>query len=411
MLAGVTTFADEQTRGSARYWGEQRLPIGRVWLVKIGLHALLALWLLILLAIPLAIQFRSGPGNRGHSVLAAVFRSQLFDELERYGWHGWKFLVVPAVYGFAAGHLCGLLFRKLVVACGVAGIVGGVGATLWGASLLAGGVNNWQLWLPPLVLLLTGRLLLSAWTSDRLVTRGPLVTLAGGCAATILTLAAGWATASSKSRTAGRRRRPAYVAGLPPIDENVARREFRLRPTGTPAPSPRSTPAFERLPPGPMAGPRRGSPEAAGDYSDEREGEGMAVRGHRTGEMAGPRLRAQTEPGERCGRSWPQAAAQPIGMFEYPQFSTAGGSRDATLGNARRMALALLARGLLQYQAAENKPGVFVDNFKIVLALARTLRNGTIISMFEAGCRVERTALLALDRWLERLDTRPSACP
>jgi CheY-like chemotaxis protein len=70
-------------------------------------------------------------------------------------------------------------------------IVGGVGATLWGASLLAGGVNNWQLWLPPLVLLLTGRLLLSAWTSDRLVTRGPLVTLAGGCAATILTLAAG----------------------------------------------------------------------------------------------------------------------------------------------------------------------------------------------------------------------------
>ena len=30
VLAGVTAFADEQTRAAARYWGEQRLPVGRV---------------------------------------------------------------------------------------------------------------------------------------------------------------------------------------------------------------------------------------------------------------------------------------------------------------------------------------------------------------------------------------------
>src|SRR5262249_31685280 len=152
VLAGVTAFADEQVHESARFWGEQRLPIGRAWAVKIGLHLLFCLWLLLLLALPLVI--RSQIGDREHdprrlaSGPGAVFQSLLMVEL---GSQGWKFLLVPAIYGFAAGHLCGLLFRKLVVACGVAGIVGGVGAAMWGPSLLAGGVKHWQVWLPPIV--------------------------------------------------------------------------------------------------------------------------------------------------------------------------------------------------------------------------------------------------------------------
>ena len=147
VLAGVTAFADEQTGGAALFWGEQRLPLGRMWLVKIGLHLVFCLWLLALLTAPLVIQAQFRGGNQlivGHTTLAVVFRSPLLGELER---QGWKYVFLPAAYGFAAGHLAGLVFRKLVVACGVAVLVGGAAAAAWVPSLLAGGVHHWQVWL------------------------------------------------------------------------------------------------------------------------------------------------------------------------------------------------------------------------------------------------------------------------
>jgi hypothetical protein len=409
VLAGVTAFADEQTRGSARYWGEQRLPVGRVWGVKIGLHLAFGLWLLILLALPLAIraQFGTPPSGRGHTVLAIIFRSPLLDEHNGLGRNAWKFLVVPAVYGFAAGHLCGLLFRKLVVACGVAGIVGGVGATLWGPSLLAGGINHWQLWLPPVLLLLTARLLIPAWAGDRLVTRRPLVGLSGGCAAAALALAAGlgYRVLEIPDRPDGEADM-AYVAGLQPIDENVGRREFRSAadryaravaavnpafvrppaPRGTVGPGPRPTPEerVERIP-------SRGWPEPR---DEELSAWLDRVVAHET----------------ELGDSWPAhaalAATRPIGVFEYPQLSAVGGSRDATLGNAQRMAATLLARGL-QQQAEKGNPAAFVDALRTVIPLARTMRTGSIIAAFEAGSGVERVALMTVDRWLDQLDHSP----
>ena len=51
VLAGVTVFADEQSHGSAGYWGERRLPVGRVWAVKLISHALFAVWLVFLLVL------------------------------------------------------------------------------------------------------------------------------------------------------------------------------------------------------------------------------------------------------------------------------------------------------------------------------------------------------------------------
>ncbi len=148
VLTGVTAFSDEQIRGVSRFWGEQRLPLGRAWFVKIGIHFLLCLGLLMLLMSPLIVHamITDRSAFRGNSALAVVFRSNLFSQLS---YNGWKYLLVPAVYGFAAGHLCGLVFRKLVVACGMAGLVGGMGAAMWGPSLLSGGVKQWQLWLPP----------------------------------------------------------------------------------------------------------------------------------------------------------------------------------------------------------------------------------------------------------------------
>jgi hypothetical protein len=406
VLAGVTAFADEQTRGSARYWGEQRLPIGRMWAVKVGLHLLFVLWLLILLALPLAIRAQFGPSlpGRGHTVLALVFRSQLLDEIGR---HGWKFLVVPAVYGFAAGHLCGLLFRKLVVACGVAGIVGGVGATLWGPSLLAGGINHWQLWLPPLLLLLTGRLLMSAWAADRLATRRPLTTLTGGCAAAALALAAGlgYRVLEIPDRPDGEAD-IAYVAGLPPIDESVGRREFRSAADRYARAVAAVNPAFPRS--SALQGPVGVGPRP---FPEERM-ERIPARGWphpRDDELATWLHRVvthETEPGDSWSGHAALASTRPIGIFEYPQLFAVGGTRDATLGNAQRMAVALLAHGL-QQQAEKGNPDAFVDALRTVISLARTMRNGSIIAAFEAGSGVERVALMALDRWLDRLDHSP----
>src|SRR5205823_2750789 len=101
--------------------------------VKVAVHLVFVGWLLALLALPSVLRAaaESGPG-RAHGFLSLVFRSYLVDQI-----HGqvWKYLLVPAVYGFAAGHLCGMLFRKAVVGAGVAGLVGGTAASLWLPSL------------------------------------------------------------------------------------------------------------------------------------------------------------------------------------------------------------------------------------------------------------------------------------
>lgn len=192
-LTGVMAFADEQVHGSNRFWAELRLPVSRVWVVKIIWQVLFCLWLLVLAAVPAIIRAQLRPAEGygmiyNRATLTAIFNTQLFDELRG---QGWNYLLLPAVYGFAAGHVSGLLFRKFVVAWAVAALVGGVGALLWLPSLLAGGAKFWQLWLPPAMLLLTGRLVIRSWTADQLLTCWPLAVLALGSLASFLVLAAG----------------------------------------------------------------------------------------------------------------------------------------------------------------------------------------------------------------------------
>src|SRR5262249_17854160 len=133
VLAGVTVFTDEQSGRSAAFWGERRLPGGRAGAVKVVVHLLFAGWLLVLLGLPSVLRaaVESAP-VRGQPFVSQVFRSQLADQIRG---QVWKYLLLPAVYGFAAGHLCGMLFRKAVVAAGVAGLVAGTAAALWLPSL------------------------------------------------------------------------------------------------------------------------------------------------------------------------------------------------------------------------------------------------------------------------------------
>ncbi len=393
VLCGVTAFGDEQVHRVGALWAEYRLPVGRAWWVKVGIHLLLLVWLLFLLAAPGVLRAQLDPEARvgfGHTLLAAVFRSRLFIEL---GAQGWKYALVPAAYGFAFGHLCGLLFKKPVVACGVAAMLGGVGAAAWGPSLLAGGAHHWQVWPPAAAVLLIGRLLVRAWAADRAAARGPVLRLAGGGAAAALLLCAGLGFRvlevpdDPQGDADG-----AFVAALPKYDENVGGNRFRA------AAERYARVAAQIAPEPPRPEGRRPRPEERLD---------TAVR--TVWPKDDPDLTAWLDRafGERAAADdppWPEqaaaAAALPVGMYEPPGLVGTAAATAAALDNAKRMGLALLGRGL-QREAAGD-PAAFPPAYRTAVALARSVRYGGGQQALAASIDLERAALAAADGWAGR---------
>ena len=82
--------------------------------------------------------------------------------------------------------------------------------------------------------------------------------------------------------------------------------------------------------------------------------------------------------------------------------TTAG---SPTLETARAMAAVVLGHGV--YRQAAGDPAAFPDDLRTVLALARSMRNGSITTALHKGDDVTRLALVAAGRWLARLDGRP----
>src|SRR5262249_48898921 len=79
------------------------------------------------------------------------------------------FLSVWLCYGFAFGALCGLLFRKALVAL-VSALGGSVLAlSIWLPSLLGKGLHAWQVAGPPLVALAVTFALSRLWATGRLL--------------------------------------------------------------------------------------------------------------------------------------------------------------------------------------------------------------------------------------------------
>lgn len=400
VLAGVTVFGDEQAHGRALYWGEQRLPLGRAWSVKVGAHLVLLVWLLLLLALPALVRTQLSNANRyahGQPILSAAFQSRLFAEL---GPQGWKYLLVPAIYGFAAGHLCGLLFRKLVVACGVAAMLGGVGAALWGPSLLAGGLSHWQVWPPAALALLTGRLVARAWAADRLLTRGPLRALGGGALACALACAAGigYRAAEVPSR-ADAEDDLAFAAALPNYDENVAGREFKMA-------SERYARTVQTV----------GTALAPVDARFRARMEERVELALRSGWSAADAPvnewldaisdEAHSPPGELSWLALARGAAgHAPGPFELPQLAGTVATTAQALENARRLGYAALARGL-QAQARGDH-SAFAPAYTTVAALARCLRRGGGVRALDVAIELERVAAGAAERWLENCAGRP----
>jgi len=183
---GVAVFAGEQAEGTGRFLGEQRLPPGMVWAVKVGLHLTLAVSVAVVL-------FLSAQGGLGiWEMLGEHGQAELtaFDILGPFLQWGPYFTLFLG-YGFSFGCLCGLLFSKRVVAGFIASGASLLLVMLWVPSLLVGGLYLWQVWGVPILLLFTVRLLLWPWATGRLASGSAVMRLAIGLGLAGLWLAAG----------------------------------------------------------------------------------------------------------------------------------------------------------------------------------------------------------------------------
>jgi hypothetical protein len=402
VLAGVVGLADEQTDGASRFWGERRLPVGRLWDVKVltGLGLTLLLTTALLIPAVAAALVRETQGLE-QTLPVAVLRTGFAEP----GFPLLMYLLVWPIYGFAFGHLAGLLFRKAVVAGAVGLLVGGTLAALWLPSLLSGGVHIWQVFAAPAVALLTARLLTWPWATDRLGTRRPLTRLAAGAAGVLTVTAGGIAYRVIEVPVVPDVEEDlAFAAQLPSFDERQAGRDLR-----------RAVGLFNEIP----LAVRTAGPDGPAAGEDPWKPRPITVD---------PLLRRYSIqlssvlqngwPGDRpdlarwldqmSATEWDrvveQAAAKPTGVLEDPA-EFAPDSVFRHLDGVREMTPVYLARALRRH--AEGDPAAVPEAAAVWLAVVRTTRRDTLAVPTLASRGMELQVYQMLDRWLERLDGRP----
>jgi hypothetical protein len=395
VLAGVTTMGEEQTRGVARFWAERRLPLGRMWLTKTAVHFSIAVLAATLMLIPL---FAVSP--------ALPFRSHLFDEHEsNIRSDLFRFVWVGLVYGFVVGHLTAMIFRKTVVAGLVAAITAATLVGVIAPSILCGGAAAWQVWGPGAVLLLTARLLLYPWATERVFGAGPLFrALAGGGLATSL-LAAGIVyrvyeipNVSNELAASG------FEDRIPSRDTNesgkiVRSAALQFRRSAEAAKG--LYPATARAPSTPVAGPGGGARPGAPppDESDILE---------RVARLGSPEDVDSLKPWLKAvfSENWPallnELDGKPAGVFEDPRDLDFKATYDDPRA-FREMMLAIRARGIEQLQT-EGDILALVRFAPGALAACRTARNlcGWRTPFF--ALQAEEVILEGVSDWIAEVD-------
>src|SRR5207253_6269175 len=79
LLCGVIGLTDEQGSGASRFWGERRMPVGRLWLGKVAAGLAVTLFVVLMLMVPLILAQVFGH-NTGGVFPARLFRTGLFAE-------------------------------------------------------------------------------------------------------------------------------------------------------------------------------------------------------------------------------------------------------------------------------------------------------------------------------------------
>jgi hypothetical protein len=399
LLCGTGVFAGEQRGGYARYLGDQRLPVGRIWLAKLVAYAGVAVLLSAVLVMGGLLSltrhgWMESPDSRSETLTGFMVRVIGL----------WPAVVLWLGYGFAFGQFFSMVFRKGVVAVVLAGVTAICMVGLWLPSLLLGGVHGWQVFGLPLVLIVASRLVAWAWMTDGLPTWRPAIVLTICIAIGLI-----WTGGGIAYRVVE------VPDGGPPFD--VATHEVSL-------PTPEKNRAGELIARAcrTILQVEKEADEAFGSPSPWPP-EGMKIpEGTRPGFAAIARF----VPDQGMPQSLPtfdrwldkvfesesmhlltEAAALPLGVVLSPRQMELGRSQAIIdLWNGLRELHPLLNARAIQLQARDNDAAA-LDHVVLMLALSRHLRHHAIFQIWLHGVSLEREALEAL----ERLVSSPRVSP
>jgi hypothetical protein len=394
VLGGVLAWADEQRKDTFRFWGERRLPLGRLWMMKVATSFAQTLgWALLIFAPSLVRQLVSD--HRVPLVPGALRSGVLGEEQSALVYY----LLVWPLYGFAFGHLAGLLFRKTIVAVGVGLLAAAPVASLWLPSLLTGGVHHWQLWPVPLLVLLATRLLLRPWSADRLATLRPLGTLAVVGAACVAWVAYGLFYRFHEVPVVAEIDDDlAFAQTVPQLDGDDGGRAFRQVTSGFRLVF---REGYVRSPDGRALrltdGDRPTRDQLQYLATDRWPEDALKAYG---GWLADPGL-------EGVVAGLKEAAAKPHGPIENPRGLTVfqGLYRDAD--EVVPAVGVLLARGLWKQLAGDHDE--FPACLDAALAVTRNARTMQPRQIWHYGLVAERQCFDAADAWVARVGNRPDA--
>ena len=394
VLCGVTVFSDEQASGSYRFLGEQRFPLGRVWIIKTcSRFALLLLASFVLLVPSLLVALYH---SNEHSPSGDIRPLMVLIETMHLNL---IFFVVPLMpyflmwllYGFSAGQLCGLLSRKSVVAGMIAVMTSALLAVVWLPSLAGIGLHLWQVAAPALILWATTAFLVRAWAADRLASLRTYLGVSVAAAVALLWMVYGlWYRVSEIPDVPEPFDVAAYRASLPPPEENEAGQLIR--------------------------GVWRRVESVMSDLNNPRDKKEPLKFGFLNKVLDDGWPEGKSEWSEWMDKTFAENWLQPLaplpdlptGMVVDPRFLT---ERDLfkeqiKWGQARDFGMVLAARGL--QQEARGDPSVFVEHLRIALALSRNLQHHAPSPIFFfAGRNMESTWPAAVDQWLKKLRGRP----
>jgi hypothetical protein len=172
LVCGVAVFASEQSGEQERFLGAQRVPPGRMWLMKNWLWGLAALSWTGLLMIAMALRHEYSRDNQSTAIFTGLAEFMMRDQRL-------LFMFIFMLHGYCFGQFFGLLSRKVVVAGVLAGASAILVLALWLPSLVFGGLPGWRMLAIPLLLLVAVRLSMWPWFSGRLFTRNHVLGLLG----------------------------------------------------------------------------------------------------------------------------------------------------------------------------------------------------------------------------------------
>jgi hypothetical protein len=416
VVCGAAVFLPEQVGGAVRFLGNQRVPLGRVWLVKTFCWLAVAVGVSILIFLGIAVRVTLAAAHGGYlqntsSLEDWLHRNHILSPYTPVQ----LFLTLWLLDGFATGLLLAQVFRKTVVAGLLSLGISAALAAVWVPSLLVGGIHLWQVLGVPVLFLVVSRLLMRPWAADRLYSRRPLLGLVGCGVLVLLWTAGGVAYRVLEVPDVGE---PfdvhAFVASLPTPKENEAARlmlaaadelreqEHKLDEEMKPPRKPLfpKKKLFQQPAPNASGGIAASTPKLTPSQAYYNQAwEVLDKQSWPKGQHGLGRWLDRMFEGQ-WAKDYRAAAEAPLGMIVDPR-SFSFNTRMDRVGTSGEAATLFVVRA---YQLqARGEDGPALDQLLTVLGLSRQLRDKSPLMVYLNGTGAEAVALEGFRRWLERL--------